>query len=86
MKDSTANLAQRDRAKGYRDSASESFHSSKVRVVSVASDASRVSGRDLMVSSLYAPEIDLACWGDPMVRMTERDMTKHRFLPSAKSV
>ena len=86
VKDSKANEAQLDRAKRYRDSAKEDFHVSKVRVLSVASDASRVGNRDIMVSSLYSPETDLACWGDPMVRMTERNITKVPFLRMSKSV
>ena len=75
LKDSKANEAQQERAKRYRDSAKENFHLSKIEVLSVASDASRVGNGDVMVSSLYSPETDLACWGDPMVRMIERNMT-----------
>ena len=66
IQDSRANETRKERTKSYSDSAAEDFQASKVRIISIASDASRVNGKDVMVSALYAPEIDLACWGDPM--------------------
>ena len=38
------------------------FCPSQVRVLSIACDATRISGRDTMACALYAPEIGLGAW------------------------
>ena len=65
--DSTANIAQIVRAKRYRLSAQATLDHSKVRVLSVAMDASRVGGKDTLYSALWSCENSCGCWGDPMV-------------------
>ena len=80
------NLSQRVRAKRYRDSCADVFTSRKVRIISLANDASRVSGKEVLYSAMYSPEQGLACWGDPMVLSGNQGNTKWPFQPMSKSV
>ena len=66
------NEAQNTRAKRYRLCSGEAMDSSKVRVLSVAMDASRVGGKDTLYTAMWAPELSQGCWGDPMVRSAFR--------------
>ena len=63
----TANRVIKDRPKRYRECCQEAFHHSKVRIVSIAMDATRVSGRDTQYHAAFAPELQRACWADPQV-------------------
>ena len=63
----TANEVQSTRAKRYRETAAKHMASSKVGVLSVAMDASRVSGKDTLYTALWGSDVGRGCWGDPMV-------------------
>ena len=73
---STANDAQLTRARRYRDSAAAQMHHSKSSVLSVAMDASRMGGRDVLYSALWACGQRKGCWGDPMA---SRDWAKLKW-------
>ena len=75
----TANLALGTRAQRYRDSAAEVFACAPVGALSVAFDASRVGGRDMLLTAMWSGSLQIGCWGDPIVLPEEetRDMIRH---------
>ena len=67
--ESVGKMAVAVRAKRYRLSAQRVFDYTKLKVLSVALDAGRVSGFDRLIAALYSPEHKVACWGDPVVQL-----------------
>eukprot|EP00974_Lingulodinium_polyedra_P106047 10265585-Lingulodinium_polyedra.AAC.1 len=43
------------------------FGDGRISVVSLAADATRLSGEDTLASCLYSPELDMAMWCPPVV-------------------
>lgn len=63
----TANDSQRVRAKRYRECAQDAFEKQKVRILSLATDASRISGKETLVTAMCDPLRQVSCWCVPMV-------------------
>ena len=61
VSDTTGNRAFNIRAKRYRVTCADEMDQSRVRVVSLAQDASRMGGKDMMFSALWSSEVQKGC-------------------------